>query len=132
MDVNGYPVKMLGGTELEIDDKNFTIFPNLQKVFTQTSNIPLKKINDQEWQVYKKIFETLNFKIYTPKSGENESGRYKTSKAIFRNNLGGQGIEKIIIPSNINDIYTRLQVLLDLKLSGHTDTLTEASHLIDE
>ena len=30
------------------------------------------------------------------------------------------------------DIYTRLEVLLGLNLSGHTDTLTEASTLIDE
>ena len=45
--------------------------------------------------------------------------------------LQGEGI-KIIIPSNIVDIYTRLEILLGLKLSGHTDTLTEASNLIDE
>ena len=45
--------------------------------------------------------------------------------------LEGDGV-KIIIPSNIIDIYTRLEVLLGLKLSGHTDTLTEASNLIDE
>ena len=38
--------------------------------------------------------------------------------------LQGRGV-KIIIPSNIIDIYTRLEVLLGLKLSGHTDTLTE-------
>ena len=38
---------------------------------------------------------------------------------------------KIIIPSNMIDIYTTLEVLLGLKLSGHTDTLTEASNLID-
>ena len=41
-------------------------------------------------------------------------------------------LKKIIIPSNIIDNYTRLEVLLGLKLSGHTDTLTEASKLIDE
>ena len=41
-------------------------------------------------------------------------------------------MKKIIIPSNIIDIYTRLEVILGLKLSGHTDTLTEASKLIDE
>ena len=40
--------------------------------------------------------------------------------------------ENIIIPSNIFDIYTRLEVLLGKKLSVHTDTLTEASSLIDE
>ena len=41
-------------------------------------------------------------------------------------------IKKIIIPSNIIDIYTRLEVLLGLKLSGHTNILTEASSPIDE
>ena len=46
--------------------------------------------------------------------------------------LRGKGVEKIIIPSNIIDIYTRLEVLLGLKVSGHSDTLTEASNLIDE
>ena len=45
--------------------------------------------------------------------------------------LESQGV-KIVTPSNIIDIYTRLEVLLGLKLSGHTDTLTEASNLIDE
>ena len=44
----------------------------------------------------------------------------------------GKGIEKIIIPSNIIDIYTKLEFLLGLKFSGHTGTLTEASNLIDE
>ena len=48
------------------------------------------------------------------------------------NDLEGQGIQKVIIPSNIIDIYTRLEILLGLKLSGHTDTLTEVSNLIDE
>ena len=45
--------------------------------------------------------------------------------------LQGEGV-KIIKPSNIFDIYTRLEVLLGLKISGHTDTLREASNLIDE
>ena len=39
---------------------------------------------------------------------------------------------KIIIPSNINDIYTRLEISLGLRFAGHTGTLTEASNLIDE
>ena len=45
--------------------------------------------------------------------------------------LQGEGV-KIIIPFNIIDIYSRLEILLGLKLAGHTDTLTEASNLIDE
>ena len=45
--------------------------------------------------------------------------------------LQGEGV-KFIIPSNIIGIYTRLEILLGLRLSGHTNTLTEASNLIDE
>ena len=47
-------------------------------------------------------------------------------------NLKGRGIETIVIPSKISEIYTRLQVLLGLKLSGHTDILREASNLLVE
>ena len=42
-----------------------------------------------------------------------------------------QGL-KINIPSNIIDNYTRLETLLGLYVSGHTNTLTEASNLLDE
>ena len=76
--------------------------------------------------------ETLDFENYNLKSSESKSGRYKQSKSNFnKRNLQGEGV-KILIPSNIIDIYIRLEVLLGLKLSGHTDTLTEASNLIDE
>ena len=53
------------------------------------------------------------------------------SKTFDEIDLEGQGV-KNIIPSKIIDIYNRLEILLGLKLSGHTDTLTEASNLIDE
>ena len=70
---------MLRGTEVEINDKTFNITHNHQIVFTQTSNIPLKKVNDQEMEIYKNILETLDFDNYKPKSGETESGSYKYS-----------------------------------------------------
>ena len=77
--------------------------------------------------------KTPNFENFKPKSGEVNSVRYKNTKNTPKPiNLQGQWIEEIMIPSNINDIYTRLQILLGLNLSGHTDTLTEASNLIDE
>ena len=78
------------------------------------------------------ILESLNFENYKAIRGESKSGRYKQSKTIFnKRNLEGNGI-KIIIPSNIIDIYTRLEILLGLKLSDHTDILSGASNLIDE
>ena len=39
---------------------------------------------------------------------------------------------KINIPSKIIDKYCRLEILVVLQLSGHTDTLTEASNLFDD
>ena len=42
--------------------------------------------------------------------------------------LQNEGV-KTIIQSNILVVWIRLGVLLGLKLSGHTDTLTEASNL---
>ena len=130
---NGIPVNITGDSRIEIDVKNFNITPDLQNVFTDTTGISLKKLNKKENQTYKKLLNTLNYENYRPKKGEYNSGRYKNTKNILKsNNLQGRGIEKIFIPNNIIDIYTRLEVLLGLKLSGHTNTLTEASNLIDE
>jgi len=132
--LNDYPNKMLVGTEVDINNKKYNITPSIQKVLTDTSNIPLKKLNYKDREIYGIILKSLSFENYKPVRGETKSGRFKYSKTIFTNdsNLEGEGIEKFIIPSNIIDIYTRLEVLLGLKLSGHTDTLTEASNLIDE
>ena len=50
---------------------------------------------------------------------------------ILNTKLDGRRIEKTIILSNKNDIYTRLEKLLGLKVSGQNNTLTEASNSID-
>ena len=130
---NGIPVVISGDSRIEIKGKDFNITPNLENVFTDTTGKSLKKLNKTETLTYKQLLKTLNYKNYRPKYGEVNSGRYKhTNNLLVPINLRGRGIEKIIIPSNIIDIYTRLEVLLGLKLSGHSDILTEASNLIDE
>ena len=130
---NGIPVGISGDSRIEIKGKDFNITPNLQNVFTDTTSKSLKKLDKKETETYKQLLKTLNYKNYKHKSGEKNSGRYKkTNNILIPINFQGRGIEKIIIPSNIIDIYTRLEVLLGLKLSGHTDTLTEANALIDE
>ena len=129
---NGLPVEKMGGNRLKINENIHDITPGIQKVLTVTSNIPLKRLNDQDREIYNNILESLNIENYKAIRGESKPGRYKQSKSSFKKrNLEGQGL-KIIIPSNIIDMYTRLEILLGLKLSGHTDTLTEASNLIDE
>ena len=95
---------------------------------------------------YQNILRSLIYENYKPITGETKSGRYKytknnlderVNKSLSRSiqndsDLEGQGIENIIIPSIIIDIYIRLEVLLGSKLSGHTDILTEASNLVDD
>ena len=130
---NGFPVERMGGNKLKINENIFDITPGIQKVLTDTSNTPLKKLNNQDRDIYCNILETLDFEKYKAIRGESKSGRYKQSKSFFnKHNLEGQGVYKTVIPSNIIDIYTRFEVLLALKLSGHTDTFTEATKLIDE
>ena len=75
----------------------------------------------------RKIF----FTITLPKLVEEIQNKTFDEITDSSDDLQGEGL-KIIILSNIIDIYTRLEVLLGLKLSGHTETLTEASNLIDE
>ena len=45
--------------------------------------------------------------------------------------LEGQEV-KVFVPSNSFYIFTRLEILLGVKLSGHTDTLTLHSNLIED
>ena len=81
------------------------------------------------------IYKVLFLRIIKPIHDETKSGRYKYSKTNFeehvnKSNLEGQEIEKSIIPSNIIDIYTSLEVPLGLKLSVHTNISTEGNNLI--
>ena len=128
----GFPVENFGGNKPKINEKVHNITPGIQKVLTETSNIPLKKLNNRDREIHINILESLDLKNFKAIRGESKSGRYKQSKNIFKkHNWEGQGV-KIIKPSNVFDIYTSLEVLLGLKHSEHSDILTEASNLIDE
>ena len=92
---------------------------------TDTKGLNLARMKDALHTLPKIITEIVN------PSGEIENLE-DFCEEISDNDVEGQGVEKIIITSNIFDIYTRLEILLGLKLSGHTKTLTEASNLLDE
>ena len=139
--LNNYPIKTPGGTSVKINGIKYDIISGLQKVFTDTKYEAAKSMSDTEKVVFKDILSKTNY--YNRKLLKGKiSGRDRYIKndldndviriLILDTKLKGRGIEKIIIPSNVIDIYTRLEVLLGLKLSGHTDTLTKASNLIDE
>ena len=71
------------------------------------------------------------FTITLPKLVEEIQNKTFDEITVSFDDLQGEGV-KIIIPSNIFDIYTRLEVLRGLKSSGHPDILTDGSNLIDE
>ena len=136
IDWNGFPVEKMGGNKPKINERIYVITPGIQKILTDTSNVPLKSSNDKDNEKFIKFSENLDFGNLKAIPGECKSNRYMHSKTnsekrVNKSNLEGQVI-KINIPYNIIDIYTRLEVLLGLKISGYTDTLTEASSLIDE
>ena len=141
------PIKALGENRISIKNQEYDIKPNIQNYFTNT-NQTTKNMDDEDKSTVYDILKNIGFYSMRHTKGL-KSARMKDAlinrpKEIekIRNpplpaienesdNLEGEGI-KIIIPSNIIDIYTRLEILLGLKLSGHTNTLTEASNLIDE
>ena len=147
---NKIPIKALGDNRIIIKKHEYDIKPNIQEYFTNTNQSTKNMDNEDKKTIYDILTNTGFYsKIHT--KGTKKSKRFKDAfynlpREIAKiqkpplpaneniessSDLEGQGV-KIIIPSNIIDIYTRLEILLGLKLSGHTDTLTEASNLIDE
>ena len=135
---NNKEVIPLGGNRVEIEGEEFNITPEIQKAFTDTKyNFNNTDMDDENVLIFNKMLNSLNY----DSSQDSNSKRTKSIKNDLKKrvqkinnpllNIQGERV-KIIIPSNIIDIYTRLEILLGLKLSGHTDTLTEASNLIDE
>ena len=136
--LNNVSIGTPGGTEVDISGNKYDITPGLQKVFIDTKYGTVKST---EKIVFRGILSETGYYNRKP-TKRRMSGRDRYIKNDLDNDvrrildidkkLKGRGVERIIIPSNMIDIYTRLELLLGLKLIGHTDTLTEASNLIVE
>ena len=121
--------------------------PNIEAYFTNaklTTNYMDDKDNSTIYDLLKIIgfYSTRHTKGLNSTRKEDALYNLQKAKSRIRNpplpaieNVSDNSQEdgvKIIIPSSVIDIYTRLQILLGRKLSGRTDTITEASSLIDE
>ena len=137
----------LGGNRISIKDEECDIKPNIQNYFIKTY-LTTKNMSNEDKLTIHDILTDIGFysthHVRGMRSFRMQDALCNLPKAVekIRNLplpeiedrediLQGEGV-KIIIPSNIIDIYTRLEILLGLKLSGHTDTITEASNLINE
>ena len=142
----GVPVCTLGGDRMQIKDNVYDLTPEIYKALSYTGYTGENLKNENDILMLYNIIRDLRYtgigdikskrKLFLTKKLPKFYNDFqnRTSEEITDDSDGseGEGIEKNIIPSNIIDIYTRLEVLLGLKLSGHSDTLTEASNLIDE
>ena len=136
----GVPIHILGGDTIQIKDNVYDLTPEIYRALSFTGYDGKTMKNENDILMLNNIIRDLGYTgIGDHKSFRKTFLTEKLPKLVeeIQNrtfdeiDLEGQGV-KIIIPSNIIDIYTRLEVLLGLKLSGHTDTLTEASNLIDQ
>ena len=136
----GVPIQISEGNRIKINENVYELTPETYKALTYTTYSGNTMKDENDILMMYNIIRDLRYNG----TGDRDSKRktFFTKKPpklvediqnrIFdESDLEGQGV-KIIIPSNIIDIYTRLEILLGLKLSGHSDTLTEASNLIDE
>ena len=139
----GIPIHTLGGDRLQINGNVYDLPPEIYKALSSTSYSGKTLKEESDILMMNNTIRDLGYTgvgdrpsnrktfltITLPKIVKNIQN--KTFDETLDSSDDLQGV-KTIIPSNINDIYTRLETLLGLKLSGHTDTLTEASNLKDE
>ena len=141
----GIPIYTLGGDKLRIRDNDYEITPELYEALSYTGYTGKSMKKESDILMMSNISKELGYTGIGDRGSKGETFFTKTLPKLLEkiqnktfdditdesDDLRGEGI-KIIIPSIIIDIYTRLEVLLGLKLSGHTDFLTEASNLIEE
>ena len=136
----GVPINTLGGDRIQINDSVYDLAPQTYRALSYTGYTGNTLKNENDILMTNNIKRDLGYTGVGDRDSKRKTFFTKTLPKLvedFQNRrfdeiaLEGQGV-RIIIPSNIIHIYTRLEVLLGLKLSGHTDTLTEASNLIDK
>ena len=142
----GVPIQISGADTMKINENIYELTPEIYKALSDTGYTGKTMKNESDILMTNNIIRDLGYTGDDDRNSKRKMFFTKTLPKLFEDiqnktfeeiadksdsDLQGQGV-KIIIPSNKIDIYTRLEILLGLKLSGHTDTLTEASNLIDE
>ena len=103
--LNNYPVKMLRGTRVEINDNEYNITPGIQKVFIDKSYNIAKSMSDNEKVVFRDILQKTDSYDHIPTKGR-MSGRDRYSKKFLGNEVSRMlnlvsrvksgGIEKLL------------------------------------
>ena len=141
----GVPINTLAGDKLRIRDNDYELTPEVSKALSYTGYTVKTMRNEDDILMMYNIIRDLGYTgrgnrqssrkiLFTRTLPDlNDDLQNKTFVEITDNSddLQEEGL-KIIMLSNIIDIYTRLEILLGLKLSGHTDTPTKPSNFFDK
>ena len=142
----GVPLNTLGGDRIQIKDNIYDLNLEIYKALSSTGYTRNTMKNEADILMMINIKNDLGYtglrdypserktfftKTFLKLVEEIQNKNFEAITLDSNSDLQGEGVE-IVIPSNIIDIYTRLEVLIGLKLSGYSDTLTEASNPIDE
>ena len=139
------PIQISGDDRIQIIDNIYDLTPEIYKALSWTSYNGKTMKDEKDILMMSNIINDLGCTSRGDKSSKRQTfftitlpeWVEKIQKKTFNeitdssDDLQGKGVN-IIIPSNIIDIYTRLETLLGLKISGHLNTLAEAGNLIDE
>ena len=138
--VLGVPIYTLGGGKLRTRDNVYDLTPEIYKALSYTGYIDKTMKNENDFFLINNIINDLGYTGVGDRGSKRKTFFTITlpklvdeiqNKTFGEIDLEDEGV-KIIMPSNILEMYTKLEILLGLKLSGHTNTLTEASNLVDE
>ena len=72
--IKNFPIKMIGGTKVEINDNKYNITSGLQKAFTDKSYDTANSMNDMEKDIFRDILQKINYNNRKRKKGP-KSGR---------------------------------------------------------
>ena len=138
--IPGVPIYTLGGNKLRIRDNDYELIPEFSKALSYTGYTGKSTKNQNDILMLNNIINELGHTGIGDRPSNRQIFITKTPPKLVEEiqnrtfdelDLEGQGFQKNIIPSKIFDNYTKLEVLLGLKLNGHSETLSEASNLID-
>ena len=141
----GVPIQISGSDTIKINENIYELTPEIYKGLLSTTYTGRNMKNEDGILMTYNIIRDVGYTGRGDRKSNRKTFFTKTLSKLAEevqnktfdeitdhsDDLQGERV-KIIISSNIVDIYTRLEILLGLKLSGHTDTLTEAFNLIDE
>ena len=84
--MNNYPIEMLRGTKIKINNKEYNITPGFQKVITDKTFDNAKSMNDKEKLVFRDFLQKTEYFERIPTKGR-ESGRDKKNRNDLDNDV---------------------------------------------